>query len=63
MLEKGFLATMNFYVSIAHTHKIINRYIKALEKVFKIISKIENKDNYKKYLKSPLATKDFKRYN
>ena len=63
MLEKGFLATMNFYVSIAHTPKIINRYIKALEKVFKIIFEIENNNNYKKYLKSPLATKDFKRYN
>ena len=64
MLKKGFLSTMNFYVSIAHNKKILQRYFYELDKVFKIISQIENEGkNYNNFIKSPLATKDFKRFN
>ena len=39
MLKRGFLASKQIYISIAHTPEIINKYLDNLDKVFKNISK------------------------
>ena len=60
MLEKGFLASNMIYVSIAHNNKILNKYFKAMDDVFKEISIIKDP---KKEIKIEEAHQDFKRLN
>jgi len=60
MLKKGYLASNIVYVSLAHEKKIIDQYLKDLDKVFKKISKIKNP---KKEIKIEEAHQDFKRLN
>ena len=60
MLKKNYLASNVIYVSIAHTKKIIDLYLKDLDKVFQKISKIKNR---KKEIKIEQAHQDFKRLN
>ena len=60
MLKKNYLASNVIYVSIAHTKKIIDLYLKDLDKVFQKISKIKNP---KKEIKIEQAHQDFKRLN
>ncbi|MDB4141643.1 aminotransferase class III-fold pyridoxal phosphate-dependent enzyme [Candidatus Pelagibacter sp.] len=43
MLDKGFLTTTYIFISIAHKKWIINKYLNALDGVFKEISKHEHK--------------------
>jgi len=47
MLKRGYLASTSVYVSYAHNEKIIENYLRGVDKVFQIISKaiIENKVN------------------
>ena len=40
MLDKGFLAGNKIYVSVSHTDKLINQYLKNMDNVFKKIKKI-----------------------
>jgi len=63
MLEKGYLANTAFYISIAHTDKILKNYFFHLNNIFKIIKKIEDGDNYKKYFKSKFPLSEFTRFN
>lgn len=63
MLKRGFLASTAIYLSIAHTNKILNKYFKAMDDVFKNLSiKIENKELKKSY-KLKQAKQDFGRLN
>ncbi len=63
MLRKGFLATTTIYVSIAHTNKILDKYFKNLDILFKIISKCEKGDDIYRYLKTKNSETDFARLN
>jgi len=63
MLKKGFLASNVIYTSIAHNEKILKRYYKELDNIFKKIKKIEKSNNLKKYLKIKESTKSFSRLN
>ena len=63
MLKKGFLATTTIYVSTSHTKKIINKYLKYLEKIFLIISKCERGDDLHRYLDTKVSETDFARLN
>ena len=63
MLKKGFLATTTIYVSTSHTKKIINKYLKYLEKIFLIISKCERGDDIHRYLSTKVSETDFARLN
>ena len=63
MLKKGFLATDKIYISIAHNKKIINKYLKHLEVIFKTISRCEKGDDIYKYLTTNLSETDFERLN
>ncbi len=61
MLKKNIIATNCIYVSIAHTKKYIDLYLKELDKIFFKISK--NKHNLKKFIKGPLKQRSLKRVN
>ena len=63
MLKNGFLATTTIYVSISHTKKIINKYMKCLEKVFLVISRCEKGEDIYKYLETKVSETDFARLN
>jgi len=63
MLKKGFLASNTIYTSVAHNKKILKKYYKELDIIFKKIKEIENSDSIKKYLKIKESTKSFARLN
>lgn len=63
MLKKGFLATTAIYVSFAHTKKIVDQYLKAVDQVFKKISKALKKGALEKMLEGPVCHSGFKRLN
>ena len=44
MLKKNFICNDTIYVSVAHTKKIINKYLKEIELIFKKISVYEKKE-------------------
>ena len=60
MLKKNYLASNVVYVSIAHSKKVIDRYLKELDKVFYKISKFSDPI---KEIKIEEAHQDFKRLN
>ena len=62
MLKKGYLASNITFLTIFHNKKIIDKYIKDLDPVFKKISFFEKKkDIISKYLKVPVCHTTFKR--
>jgi len=64
MLEKGFLASTNFYASTAHTNENIKNYLDALNDVYAIISDCEKGNkSIDKLLKGPACHGGFKRLN
>ena len=61
MLGKGFLASTAFYASFAHTEKIVNNYIEAVDTTFEFIAdKIKN-NKVKESLKGPVCHSGFQR--
>ena len=64
MLEKGFLASTNFYASTAHNDDNLSSYFTALDEVYKLISECET-GNLKidRLLKGPICHGGFKRLN
>ncbi|MBT7624343.1 MAG: aminotransferase class III-fold pyridoxal phosphate-dependent enzyme [Flavobacteriaceae bacterium] len=64
MLKKGFLASTNFYACIAHDDFVIESYFDALDEVYKIISKCENKKiDILDILEGPICHGGFSRLN
>jgi len=61
MLEKGFLASTAFYASFAHKDSDIEKYIQAIDEVFKEIAAIVKKGNPEKFLKGPVCHSGFRR--
>lgn len=64
MLKKGFLASTNFYASIAHEDKYFDTYFEALDEVYAVISDCE--DDLKtvdELLEGPVCHSGFKRLN
>ena len=59
MLKKGFLASTTIAISDAYTMKIINKYIKNFELVFKKIKKSIDLKYFK--LKGPIKHDTFQR--
>ena len=64
MLKKGYLASTNFYASIAHNIDNLNLYFEALNDVYILIAECE-KENLKieNLLKGPICHSGFKRLN
>jgi len=64
MLKKGFLASTNFYASIAHNDLYFDSYFEALDPIFHIIHKCESGDlNIDQLLEGPVCHSGFKRLN
>lgn len=64
MLKKGFLASTNFYASIAQKDEHFNSYFNALDEVYRVIKKCENKEiDIDNLLEGPICHSGFKRLN
>lgn len=64
MMKKGFLASTNFYASIAHNNKFIDLYSDALNDVYKSISQFEKGEkNIDDFLEGPVCHDGFYRLN
>ncbi len=64
MMKKGFLASTNFYASIAHTDKLIDLYFDALNDVYNSISQFEKEEkNIDDFLDGPVCHDGFHRLN
>ena len=63
MLKKGFLASNSVYASLAHNEKVLKKYFKELNTIFKKIKKFENGENVYNHLTVRPSTKNFTRLN
>ena len=64
MLAKGFLASTNFYASVAHNVDNLSLYFGALAEVYELISECEKGDKKIQHLlKGPVCHSGFKRLN
>ncbi|MFC0776755.1 aminotransferase class III-fold pyridoxal phosphate-dependent enzyme [Flavobacterium sp. HJSW_4] len=64
MLNKGFLASTNFYAATTHTDADLESYFNALEEVYSLIAKCESGDlKVENLLKGPICHGGFKRLN
>lgn len=64
MLDKGFLASTNFYSSTEHSAIEMESYFNALDEVYSLIVKCENQDlKIEELLKGPVCHGGFKRLN
>lgn len=63
MLKKGYLATPTFYVSLAHTDRMLNGYFNDLESVFNTLSSCERGVDIYSLLEGPVCHGGFKRLN
>ena len=61
MLERGFLAGLNFYPTLAHDDKIISLYENAIGEVFGKISRVIGENRIMESLNGPVAHSGFKR--
>ncbi|MDD3036177.1 MAG: aminotransferase class III-fold pyridoxal phosphate-dependent enzyme [Candidatus Saccharimonadaceae bacterium] len=61
MLRRGYLASSSVYVSLAHTAKLVDDYLKAVDQVFGIIKKAIDENKVREYLEGPVAHAGFKR--
>ena len=64
MLKKGFLASTNFYASIAHENQHFESYFNALDEVYAMITDcIKGNENIEDLLEGPVCHSGFKRLN
>tara|TARA_B100001063_G_C16765188_1_gene558217 strand:+ start:413 stop:2428 length:2016 start_codon:yes stop_codon:yes gene_type:complete len=64
MLKKNFICNDTIYISVAHTKKIINKYLKELETIFKKISVYEKNEELFVKLEQDISNIEFfKRFN
>ena len=61
MLKEGFLASSGIYVSYAFKKNQIDKYLKAVNKVFAILKKAVDNNTVEKLLKGPIAHEGFTR--
>jgi glutamate-1-semialdehyde aminotransferase len=61
MLEKGYLATTEFYASYAHRQEHIDKYLAAVDEVFGFISKAIEEGSPEKHLKGCVCHAGFQR--
>jgi len=61
MLERGFLAGVNFYPTFAHTEQIADMYGNAIDEVFGFIARYLEEDISEEMLRGPVAQTGFKR--
>lgn len=62
MLEKGFLASTDFYATYAHTESHVRDYLDACREVFGVIAESLKSGNVKQMIEGSAAMAGFKRY-
>ncbi len=64
MLKEGFLGATSFYVSLAHTDEIVEKYLEVTERVFEKIAEVnERSEDISAYLKGSICHAGFERLN
>jgi glutamate-1-semialdehyde aminotransferase len=63
MLKRGYLASTSIYVTYAHSIEIADKYLKNVDKVFKIMSDAIKNNNVFDLLETEVRTDMFKRLN
>jgi len=61
MLEKGYLASNSFYVCYVHTVKVVDKYLEAVDEVFKGVSIAVLSGDPERHLKGPVCQTGFQR--
>lgn len=61
MLDRGFLAAKNVYVSYGHTKEHVSKYLENVDEVFGTIRKALDEKKVRSLLKGPVAHEGFKR--
>jgi len=61
MLERGFLATLAIYVTLAHTDEVVEMYAEAIDEVFAELAEALERGEVKKRLKGPVVHSGFRR--
>src|SRR3989344_4369343 len=61
MMEKGFLTSTAFYASLAHSEKIVEKYLTALDETFATLKKAIETNDVEKRLYGPIAQTGFRR--
>ena len=61
MLDRGYLSTGAFTVSLAHTDEVIDGYLAALDEVLAVLKQALRKDDLESRLKGPLPEQGFGR--
>ncbi len=63
MLKKGYLASTTFYVSLAHTGQVLDKYFTDLEAVFRMLHQCQTGTDVYTLLDGPVSHSGFKRLN
>jgi glutamate-1-semialdehyde aminotransferase len=61
MLDRGFLASKNFYTSYSHTDEVVEKYLAAVEEVFRVLAWAVEEGKVREMLRGPVAHAGFKR--
>ena len=61
MLFRGYLAATSVYVSYAHTEKIVEKYLTAVDECFEIMSQAIENNNENELLKTKIRSDSFQR--
>jgi hypothetical protein len=63
MLDRGYLASAQFYASYAHESNHIDSYLAAVEEVFAIIAEANKQGEGEALLRGPVKHSGFQRLN
>lgn len=63
MLDRGFLASSQFYASFAHQPQHIEAYLVAVEETFRVLASSIKQENVEQLLRGPIKHSGFKRLN
>ena len=63
MLKNNILASNVIYISISHKKKYVDIYLKNLEKIFRFLGSLKNKNLVSKYLLSKERYSQLRRFN
>jgi glutamate-1-semialdehyde aminotransferase len=61
MLDRGYLAGKSLYTSYSHTDEVVDRYLEAVEEVFRTLSEAIAAGEVAKRLRGPVAHQGFRR--